>query len=316
MRPDIESHIAELAGQQLGHVTRSQLVEAGLAPSTVFRRSEAGLFVPVGSRTFRLSSVPPTPERTAMAACLDLGAVASHRSAAWLHGWMPHPGLTEVTVHRNRRRRSTFETPAGVIVHSSTSIPPSDLVVVRGVPTFGVARGLLSLGALVPKDLTQEELTDIMAKACEDGRASERWLYWLLDRRRVSGRDGVVAFEEALAERLRLGPTESWLERAVLRVIDDAGLELPEVQRRVDRQGRFVARVDFRYPGLPVAMEALGHRHHASRRQLERDTRRATRLGLAGITVVQWTYDQVVNDPASIVADVAEILGVSGQRAA
>ncbi len=308
--------IATLAARQIGHVTRSQLLEAGLSPAAVWRRSRAGLLVPVGSRTFRLASAPTSPEGAVLAACLDLGAVASHRTAGWLHGWLPHPGLVEVTVPRSAGRRSGDMAPPGVVLHTSTALPRSDLVTVRGVPTLGVARSLLSLGALVPGPMTQEQLAEVMATACESGQAREKWLFWLLESRRIQGRDGVVAFEEALAARVRLGPTESWLEREVLRIIEAAGLELPRVQRRVARRGRFVARVDFAYPGRAVAMEALGHRHHRTREQTERDTRRANRLQHAGLKVFQWTYGQVVDDPGSVVADVAAILGVSLPHAA
>lgn len=316
MRPTIDSHIATTAARQFGHVTRGQLVEAGLDPSTVYRRTRSGLLVPVGTRTFRMPGAPVSPEGEVFAACLDLAGVASHRTFAWLHGWIDHPGFIELTVPRDRHRRTLPDAPSGLILHTSTSMPRSDIHAVRGVPTFGIARGLLSLGSLVPRDLTQEELAELMAKACDEGLASEPWLFWLLESRRIQGRDGVTAFEEALAERVRLGPTESWLERRVLHVIEDAGLELPKVQRRVARRGRFVARVDFAYPGRPVAMEALGYRNHRSKQQTEQDTRRANRLQHAGLDVFQWTYSQIVDDPASVVADVTAILGRTESRAA
>jgi very-short-patch-repair endonuclease len=197
-----------------------------------------------------------------------------------------------------------------VIVHSSTDVPPGDIILVRSVPAFNVARTLMSLGALVPRHLTQEELAAMVTDACERGLASERWLFWMLEQRRTPGRDGVIAFEEALAARMQLGPTESWLERTVLHILDEAGLPRPRVQRRVERRGRFVGRVDLAYDHAPLVMEALGYRHHRTRADLERDTRRANQLQLAGRRVLQWGYDQIVRDPASIAADVGEALGL------
>lgn len=148
------------------------------------------------------------------------------------------------------------------------------------------------------------------------GMASDRWLWWLLEQRRCRGRNGVIRFEDVLAERARLGPTESWLERAVLRIIDDAGLPRPVVQRRIRRRGRFVARVDLAYdPGL-ILVEALGYRYHATREQQSRDAARASELQLMGWDVHQVTYDQVVRTPQWVAHVVRTALANAGIIAA
>jgi very-short-patch-repair endonuclease len=202
-------------------------------------------------------------------------------------------------------------------VHSSTDLPLTDITEVRGIPVTSVARTLLGLGALVPAEIDQDRLSELLALACERGAASERWLFWLLERRRIQGRAGVIAFEEALATRVQLGPTESWLERETLRIISEAGLPRPRVQQRVERRGRFVGRVDLRFDD-PVVVEVLGYATHRTRADLERDTRRANALTLAGNTVLQFGYDQVVREPSSVVADIGAALGeeVSGALAA
>jgi len=43
-----------------------------------------------------------------------------------------------------------------------------------------------------------------------------------------------------------------------------------------------------------------GHEHHASRDQLAADAERRARLVLAGFTVLDFTYDQIVRDPAAV----------------
>lgn len=242
-------------------------------------------------------------------------------AAAWLHGFVAHLRCVDVLTARRRSPwvPSVYELASGrpgVRLHTTTDLPRSDIVVVQGVPATSVARTLLGLAALVPRELSQERLTEMLVKACEDGRAGDAWLMWLLDRRRISGRDGVVAFEEALATRLGLGPTESWLERAFVHLIVDAGLPRPQVQRRVERRGRFVGRVDFGFQGSDVVAEALGYAHHRSRADLDRDTRRANALQLAGHRVLQFGYGQIVDDPRSVVGDVADALGVRLRPAA
>lgn len=309
MDPTIERAIATQAAAQKGLVTRDQLLRAGLSRSSIWRRTQAGLLVKAGARTYSLGSSPPSEDAAILAACLDHDGVASHRTGAWLRGLWARPAPIEITVPR-LRSTWTEATTGPVVVHTSTSLPLGDVTTVRGIPTTSVARTLLGLAALVPAHLTQEELASTLADACERGLASERWLLWLLERRRIQGRDGVIAFEEAIAARVALGPTESWLEREVVGMIVAAGLPRPVVQRRVRRQGRFVGRVDLAFEGTPVVVEALGYAHHRSREDLERDTRRVNRLTLAGKQVLQFGYDQIVGDPASVILDIADALGV------
>ena len=107
------------------------------------------------------------------------------------------------------------------------------------------------------------------------------------------------------------GPTESWLERETIRIINAAGLPLPMCQARIEAQGAFVARVDFSYPALMAVIEVNGHRFHASRAQLQSDAQRRRRLVGLGYAVYDFTYDDVVKRPASIVAVVRAILGMA-----
>lgn len=296
MDPHIERAIAERARTQLGHITYPQARAAGATAPTIRRRVDTGLWIPVGHRTFRLASVAPTPRGEVAAACLDLGGVGSHRTAAWCHDLLPRPPLIEITVRKGRSTTVTARRP-GLRIHTSTNLPPEDVTRVDGIPVTSVARTLMGLAALPEDEVPHRQLVDVVEAAVQRRQASDRWLWWLLERRRCRGRNGVTRFEDVLAERAKLGPTESWLERAVLQIIDDAGLPRPVVQRRILRRGRFVARVDLAYdPGM-IVLEALGYRFHATREQQSRDAARASELQLMGFDVHQITYDQVVRTP-------------------
>lgn len=310
MDPSIDLRLAELARGQYGHLSRAQLRDAGVSPSTVFRRVRQGLLVPAGHSTFRLAGVAPTAHGRVAAACLDTGGVASHWTAAWLHGLLTRLIRMDVTV---RRRRSVWEPDGAVRVHTSTNLPADDVLVVDGIRTTSVARTLMMLGALVPDELTDERLYELVSEALERRLATEPWLWWTLSQRRCRGRDGVIAFEDALARRARLGPTESWLEREVLRLLDGAGLPLPRLQRVVRRQGRLAARVDFSYDAEGIVVEALGYAYHRGREALRRDTERANELALQGLTVLQLTWDQVTCDPASVPRTVGRALRAAGR---
>lgn len=190
-------------------------------------------------------------------------------------------------------------------VHTSTNLPANDVLLDGPIPVTSVARTLLDLAARVPEDLSTTELREVVDAAVDRGLASDPWLWWLLAERRCRGRNGVVCFEEALAARSGLGPTESWLEREVLRILGAAGMRLPVTQRVVRRHGRFAARVDFLYEPEAIVLEALGYGFHRTPAEMEADTRRANDLQLLGFEVYQYTTRQVTGSPRSVVSTVA-----------
>lgn len=300
--------IVERASSQLDLLTRSQIHEAGASRHALHRARRAGLLVPVGRRTFSLAGRLDTFERRVMAACLDTGGVASHRTAAALHGLQgfPPPRAIEVTVpHHRRHATSDLAT-----VHATTNLPGDDLVDVGPIPSVGVARTFLMLAALVP-EVPADAIRTAIGDAAREGRVSDAWLWWRLEELRCRGRDGVTAMEQILRRRQALGPTESWLEHTFLELLEEAGLPLPEVQQRIAPGGRFVGRVDALYPGHRLVIEVEGHRHHSTREQRAADEARRRQLVLAGYRVLVVTADEVVAHPQRVVADVAAALAVS-----
>lgn len=316
MRVEVEAAIAAQTSKQMGHITRAQARHAGVSAASVRRRVAAGVWIPVGARTFRLQAWPASAVGHVFAACLDLDGVASHWTAAWLHGLVPQPREIHITT---RRGRSVWvghpESPA-VRVHTSTSLPADDVTEVSGVPVTSVARTLLGLAACVPQELSASALLDHVSTCVEREVATLPWLWWMLDRRRCRGRNGVTALEAALTERSQLGPTESWLEREVLRILDAAGLAGPVMQRVIHRDGRRAARVDFLYPAESVVIEALGYAFHRTHAQTLADTVRANDLTVQGFRVLQFTSRQIASDPDSLVATVEGALSLARRRAA
>jgi hypothetical protein len=309
MAPCIERAIAERARTQLGHITDPQLRDMEASTKVVCRLVSTGWLERVGWHTYRLAGVPKTFETEVMAACLDHGGVASHRTAARLHGlelpngWKRAP--IEVSGTRQRRRHGS---PLA-LVHSSTNLTREDVVMVRSIPTTTIARTILGLAALVP-EITEKDLRNVIDTATRDGKASDNWLWWLLEQRRCRGRNGVSVLEGILSDRAGRGKTESWLERAFLDLVAGAGMALPEVQRRVKHRGAFVARVDFFYaPRLVI--EVSGYAKHSTVEQTEADAQRRIELGLAGYEVVEFTYRQIVERPAWVLSVLAAHLGAA-----
>lgn len=269
--------------------------------------------MPVTSEVLRLGGAPEDPRVPTLAACLDLGAVASHLSAVWLSDLAPEPPLIDVTVRKGRSTGRT-STQGGLRVHTSTNLPDDDIVWIGPIPTTSVARTLMGVAAL--PEVGDEALLGLVEEAVRRRMASDRWLWWMLEQRRCRGRNGVRRFEAVLAKRAELGPTESWLEREVLRLLGAAGLPLPSVQRRIRRRGAFVARVDFLYEDEGIVLEALGYASHASRTQQSADAARASELQLLGLEVHQVTYDQVVRQPDWVIHVVRRALARARAAAA
>jgi hypothetical protein len=309
MDPSLERSIAERAATQLGHITVPQLVDRGVSRRSIRRLVEGGRLTQVGPRTLRMPGLPASFASAVMAACLDLDAVASHRTAAHLHGlagFQAAPPCIEVTA----RAGVGSTTSALASVHRTTNLPADDIVWIGPIPATSVARTIFGLAALVP-ELGEERVRDVIDTAVRDGLASDPWLWWRLERLRCRGRNGVAILEGVLQDRAGRGRTESWLEREFLRCLERGGLPRPVVQRTIRAEGAFLARVDCCYERERIVMEVNGHGTHSTKRQRDSDAARANRLQLAGHRVLQFGYDDVVRAPEVVVATVAEALVVA-----
>ncbi len=301
------------AAAQLGLVSRNDLRAAGVDRAAYRRILRHGELVVIGRQTLRSPAAPATSQQRVLAACLETGGVASHRTAAWLHGLDGFgPGRPpEVVV---RRPGHDYRLPLAS-VHTTTRLPDDDLVVVGSVPTLGVARTLLTLAALVPDELSIGTVRGAVDEAVRDGKASDRWLWWRLERLRCRGRTGVSAFEEILTLRSGGKVTESWLERETLRLIAVADLPLPVCQARIAHRGAFAARVDFLYEPNAI-IEVSGHRYHHTAEQQTADAARRRVLVEAGHDVYEFSYDEIVRHPERLLATVRHILGLPAAAAA
>lgn len=297
----LQMYLNRVAVRQHSLVTRADLHELGATSADIRRLLELGQLESLGRRTFGVGGVPLSPVRRLMLACLDTGGVAGRESAAWLHGieGFDVGARPSVVVHK---RTASYRTEIAE-VHASSWLPVDDTLVVQGVPCLSVARTLFSLAAAVPI-LRSERVASAVDVAIRDGKASDAWLWWTLERIRRRGRNGVTAFEAILDARAGGQVTESWLERELLRLLAAAGIPLPVCQRRIERAGAFVARVDFLFEDLRLVIEVSGHRYHSTRLQQAADARRRNELQLAGYLVIEFTYDDLVRDPTYVVGRV------------
>lgn len=99
---------------------------------------------------------------------------------------------------------------------------------------------------------------------------------------------------------------ESRLERWTLRLLREAGLPRPVLQRTYRDGTRTIARVDFQIGDLVV--EVAGHGTHSSRRQLQADEQRRTELMRRGLRVVCFRYEDIRDRPAWVIAQLRALI--------
>jgi len=102
---------------------------------------------------------------------------------------------------------------------------------------------------------------------------------------------------------------ESRLERWFLSLVRQAGIARPILQKTYRNGSRVVARVDAYFAG-GLVVEVSGHGTHASRRQRQIDAQRRTELTLRGLSVITFTYEDVRDRPAWVVARLREALAL------
>ena len=109
-------------------------------------------------------------------------------------------------------------------------------------------------------------------------------------------------------------PSASEFQAAVRALLVGAGLTFVEEYVVTDREGRFVARVDFLLDDAPVVIEADGRATHSSRLDWEHDLERRNGITAQGLAVIHATKDRVWNQPDELLAEIFEVRrrGVAG----
>jgi len=284
----------ELAGAQHGLVTRAQLIQRGIPPGTVAEWARRGRLGRLHPGVYAVAGSQATDLRALAAAVLaaGAGAVASHRAAAWL--WdLADELVLEVTVPRGRRPRLS-----GVTVHRQNG-SHGRASLRRGLPITNPLGTLVDVAAVV----TREGTAAMLELALSRRLVSIRGVEAELERRR--GCRGAGALRSVLATRA-LGdrPPDSVLESRMAALITRHRLPRAIYQHTVRVDGRFVARVDFAYPEVRLAIEMDGHDSHRTPADLQRDLARQNLLVGAGWTVLRFTWADVVGCPAEVAATI------------
>ena len=274
----VDARIARLATGQDGVVTRAQLVELGISRAAIDHRLRTGKLVLVHRGVYAVGHAALSRRGRWRAALMATGenAVLSHLTAAVAWDLIPSsPPFVEVTVTRKGPRSRP-----GLIVHETQRAP--DVAVVDSLPVTAPMRTLRDLKAGRP----EAELERMCAEAIVLKHVTQAEL----------DAAGIVASGRA-------APTRSALERRFLDLVREAGLPRPLVNEAI---GPYL--VDFVWPPERVVVETDGWAAHGHRAAFERDHARDADLAARGWLVLRFTWRQVYDAPARVVAQLAQTL--------
>lgn len=296
--------LADLADRQRSAFHRDQARRIGVTEHQLRRFVALGAIERVGPHVYRFPASGHGPIGDLSALVLDIGGgvwASGPTAAAVLgfDGYALRPPF-HLTVLRGRDVGRV-----GHRVHTTTDLPLIDRTRMAGIPLTSGARTLIDLA----RTASSERLTVALDSALRDGFVSEAILHRRIVALRGSGRPGVPELLRVIegGEVVRGG--HSWLEREFLRLLAEAGLPRPATQQHLTRTRTHLVRVDCRFPGTPVIVELLGYRYHRTPSQLARDAERLNALVLDGFHPLQFAYEQVVDRPGEVVADVGSALG-------
>lgn len=149
-RANLPVNVHRFAAAQGGHVTRQQLLKAGMDQRTVTRWVAKGHLIRVYRGVYAVGHLPTNPIDRAHGALLAAGerSALSHSAALVLWGvWKRWPRRLEVTIAEDRR-------PSGLIVHRSSTLMLPDVTELQSVRVTSAARTALDHAAnATPKRL-------------------------------------------------------------------------------------------------------------------------------------------------------------------
>jgi hypothetical protein len=281
-----------------GLILRDRALREGVDPDEIMKALRTGRIRRIQRCVYvrRTDEVVPLAlARAAVITCGVADAVASHRTAARVHGIaIPDGRLPEhVTVPRLQRRIRRRD-----LVCHARSLGLMDVEVHDGVPVTSVTRSLVDLVDEVSRLDGVWAVDDALRRHLVTRKEITRQLG---DRR---GGKGVVRSRVAEAD----GAAESILETAGRLTLADAGVRLPVPQYPVFCGDVLIARLDGAYPDVHLGIEFDGAGVHSTPDALFRDRARQNALHELGWTLLRFTWWDVVHDPKGFAASVRRAL--------
>ena len=284
-------NVHDFAARQGGHVTREQLLAAGLNPRTIKRQVQGGKLIRVYRGVYAVGHLPSNPMDAAHAAllaggerCALAGACALVLWGVWRH-W---PRQLELVTAGDRR-------PSGLILHQSATLLRRDIRLVQGLRVTSPARTML--------DAAERLTATQRSRAVNDLRLRD--LLSLDDLADVIARNPTHRGITLLRPELELAqpePTRSVLEDRFLPLLLRHGLPTPQINVHVCGH-----RVDAYFEQERLIVELDGWKTHRTKRRFLEDRRRDFEiLAETGIPTVRLPYVDVSDE---VIARLGQLIG-------
>lgn len=295
-RPDV--WVARRATAQHGIVTKRQLASCGLDGKAIARRVRRGHLHPVYRGVYAVGHEALTSAGWFTAAVLACGegAVLSDYAAAAHVGLLAWDDRTpEVTVaHAGGRKLD------GIRVHRRR-LDPADVWIRDGLRVTSPARTILDIAATMPAATLRRNVRQAQAEQL----VNVRQLLDVLVRHR--GHRGAARLRAVVSEGSI--PTRSVLEDHVLTLIEEAGIERPEINPLLDVGGRRL-RPDMLWRAQRVIVECDGRRWHSDPLSRDRDAERQALLEAHGYRVLRVTWGQMHDHQQQTIARIRAAVAV------
>jgi very-short-patch-repair endonuclease len=289
---ETDALILRTASAAGGAVTHRQLTDAGVTPSSIQRRL-GGLLSPFANGVYLVGA--STPEATLVAALAATpGAVASHETAAQLHGLRMGGGATLVHISRVGGRRRPLP---GVRVHRTVELGPDDRCRFEDISATTLERTLCDLAGR----LHYSRLRHLAELQIVERKTTATRLHGQVRSFVRRGRPGSKKLRLVL---LAIGEGDpiaaSVLERRMRSILRQTGIGGVLSQFRPPWYDGIRGIVDFALPELQLIIEADGRRWHAVTQAQEEDRRRDRRAARHGWTVLRFSGHEIIHRAASL----------------
>jgi very-short-patch-repair endonuclease len=287
--------VTRIAGRQRDLISTAQLLERGLDKDAVARRVRAGWLRLVFQGVYSVGSGELAPwalEQAALMSC-GKGSFISHRSAAFVWGMRKTPPPeVEVSVVRSACRAHK-----GMRLHRIKGVDRRELKREQGLWVSSPARAVLEVAAVGTKD----ELVDVIDAGLALRRLTPGDMKLVLTRNRPCR--GAARLAEVLADDTTMAISRSRAEKALLRLIKDAGLPMPDTNVKF---GRFEADFVWRKQRLIVELDSATY--HSGPGVFHRDHEKDLVFRSAGFDVMRPTRAHVVYQGSRVLVLIAQAL--------
>lgn len=284
--------IGRIAAAQRTMVSARQLYVRGITKRAIECRVLAGRMHVVfrGVYSVGCGTLPPLAREQGALLCCGKRAFLSHETAAAIWGLRPAlPSKIEVSV-AGRRCASR----KGIRVHEIKEIEPRDVRRHEGLWVSSPARAVLEIAATG----SARELTHAVDEGLARRRFTPQELDVVLSRNRPCR--GAARLASILGDPTATAVSRSKREKALLKLIRDAGLPMPETNVPF---GRFELDFYWRREGLVVEVD--GETFHRSPGAVGRDREKDLVVKAAGLEMLRFTGDHVLKRSSMVLARIA-----------